>query len=89
MFPFQAVCLLDEPGRDFEGGELLLTENDPKRPGRAEVVPLKQGDAVVFAVSHRPMRSTRGFYRATLRHGVSKLHRGERHTLGIIFHDAK
>ncbi|MBS0450038.1 MAG: 2OG-Fe(II) oxygenase [Proteobacteria bacterium] len=89
VFPFQAVFLLDEPGRDFEGGELLLTESDPKRPGRAEVVPLRQGDAVVFAVNHRPVRSTRGFYRANLRHGVSKLHRGERHTLGIIFHDAK
>lgn len=89
VFPFQAVFLLDEPGRDFEGGELLLTESDPKRPGRAEVVPLRQGDAVVFAVNHRPVLSARGFYRANLRHGVSKLHRGERHTLGIIFHDAK
>lgn len=89
VFPFQAVFLLDEPGRDFEGGELLLTESNPKQPGRAEVVTLRQGDAVVFAVNHRPVRSTRGFYRANLRHGVSKLHRGQRHTLGIIFHDAK
>jgi hypothetical protein len=89
VFPFQAVFLLDEPGRDFEGGELLLTESDPKKPGRAEVVPLRQGDAVVFAVNHRPVRSMRGFYRANLRHGVSKLHRGQRHTLGIVFHDAR
>jgi uncharacterized protein len=89
VFPFQAVFLLDEPGRDFEGGELLLTESAPKRPGRAEVLPLRQGDAVVFAVNHRPVGSTRGYYRANLRHGVSKLHRGERHTLGIIFHDAR
>lgn len=89
VFPLQAVFLLDQPGRDFEGGELLLTESDPKRPGRAEVVPLNQGDAVVFAVNHRPVRSARGFYRADLRHGVSRLRSGERHTLGVIFHDAK
>jgi hypothetical protein len=89
VFPLQVVFLLDEPERDFVGGELLLTENDPKRPGRAEVVPLRRGDAVVFAVNHRPVRSSRGFYRANLRHGVSKLHSGQRHTLGIIFHDAK
>ncbi|MFM0229889.1 2OG-Fe(II) oxygenase [Paraburkholderia sediminicola] len=89
VFPFQAVFLLDEPGRDFEGGEFLLAESDPKKPGRAEVVPLRQGDVVILAVNHRPVRSARGFYRANLRHGVSKLHRGERHTLGIIFHDAR
>lgn len=89
VFPLQAVFLLDQPGRDFEGGELLLTESDPKRPGRAEVVPLGQGDAVVFAVNHRPVRSARGFYRVNLRHGVSRLLEGHRHTLGIIFHDAK
>ncbi|MDI9271795.1 2OG-Fe(II) oxygenase [Stenotrophomonas sp. PFBMAA-4] len=89
VFPLQVVFLLDQPGRDFEGGELLLTESDPKRPGRAEVVPLGQGDAVVFAVNHRPVRSARGFYRANLRHGVSRLLAGQRHTLGIIFHDAK
>lgn len=89
VFPFQTIFLLDEPGRDFEGGELLLTEHDPKKPGRAEVVPLLQGDAVVLAVNHRPKRSARGYYRANLRHGVSRLQRGHRHTLGIIFHDAK
>lgn len=88
VFPFQAIFLLDEPGRDFEGGELLLTESNPRRPGRADVVPLRQGDAVVLAVNHRPVRSSRGVYRASLRHGVSRLHRGNRHTLGIIFHDA-
>lgn len=89
VFPFQVICLLDQPEIDFEGGELLLTESDPKRAGRAEVVPLSQGDAVVFAVNHRPVHSMRGFYRTNLRHGVSKLLSGQRHTLGIIFHDAK
>jgi hypothetical protein len=89
VFPFQAIFLLDEPGRDFQGGELLLTESDPKKPGRAEVVPLRQGDAVVLAVNHRPVRSARGYYRANLRHGVSKLRSGNRNTLGIIFHDAR
>ncbi|WP_230956364.1 2OG-Fe(II) oxygenase [Burkholderia pseudomultivorans] len=89
VFPLQAIFLLDEPGRDFDGGELLLTESDPKKPGRAEVVPLRQGDAVVLAVNHRPVKSSRGFYRASLRHGVSRVRRGERHTLGVIFHDAK
>lgn len=89
VFPLQAVFLLDEPGRDFEGGELLLTESDPKRPGRAEVVSLRQGQAVVFAVNSRPKRSSRGFYRTQLRHGVSQLRRGQRHTLGIVFHDAQ
>jgi len=89
VFPFQAVFLLDEPGRDFEGGEFLLAGSDPRKPGRAEVVPLKQGDGVILATNHHPVRGTRGVYRAALRHGVSKLHRGERHTLGIIFHDAR
>ncbi|WP_236585276.1 2OG-Fe(II) oxygenase [Dyella sp. EPa41] len=89
VFPFQTALLLDEPGQDFDGGEFLLTESDPKKPGRAEVVPLCQGDAVIFAVNHRPVRSARGYYRASLRHGVSRLYRGHRHTLGIIFHDAK
>ena len=88
VFPFQAIFLLNEPGRDFEGGELLLAESNPKQPGRADVVPLRQGDAVVLAVNHRPVRSTRGYYRANLRHGVSRLRTGVRHTLGIIFHDA-
>jgi hypothetical protein len=89
VFPFQAIFLLNEPGRDFEGGELLLTESDPKKPGRADVVPLRQGDAVVLAVNNHPIPSSRGFYRAALRHGVSRLHWGHRHTLGVIFHDAK
>lgn len=89
VFPFQAVFLLDQPGRDFTGGEFLLAENDPKRPGRAEVVPLQQGDAVVFAVNHRPVSSKRGYYRVNLRHGVSKLLTGKRRSLGVIFHDAK
>lgn len=89
VFPFQAIFLLDEPGRDFEGGELLLTESNPKRPGRADVVPLRQGDAVVLAVNYRPVPFARDCYRANLRHGVSRLHKGQRHTLGIIFHDAK
>jgi hypothetical protein len=89
VFPFQVVFLLSEPGRDFSGGELLLTESDPKRAGRVEVVPLVQGQAVVFAVNSRPVRSARGFYRVDLRHGVSRLIAGHRHTLGIIFHDAK
>ncbi|CAM4209160.1 2OG-Fe(II) oxygenase [Kerstersia similis] len=88
VFPLQAVVLLNQPGRDFAGGELLLAESDPKRPGRAEVVPWHQGDAVVFAVNHRPVRSSRGYYRAHLRHGVCRLLAGERHTLGVIFHDA-
>lgn len=89
VFAFQAIVLLDEPGRDFEGGELLLTQSCPKRPGRADVVPLRQGDAVVLAVNQRPVRSVRGYSRANLRHGVSRLHSGQRHTLGIIFHDAQ
>lgn len=89
VFPFQVVFLLSQPGQDFEGGELLLTESDPKRAGRAQVLPLVQGQAVVFAVNSRPVASTRGFYRVSLRHGVSKLHSGSRTTMGIIFHDAK
>jgi len=88
VFPFQAICLLDEPGRDFDGGELMLVESNPKKAGRVDVVALRQGDAVVLAVNHRPVRSARGFYRSNLRHGVSRLHWGQRHALGIIFHDA-
>jgi uncharacterized protein len=89
VFPFQTVILLDEPGVDFEGGEFLLAESDPRKPGRAEVIPLRKGDGVVIAVNHRPVRGSRGFHRSALRHGVSRLRRGERHTLGIIFHDAR
>ena len=89
VFPLQVAILLSEPGRDFEGGEFVLTEQRPCMHSRASVVPLRQGDAAVFAVSHRPVRGTRGFYRTELRHGVSALRSGRRHTLGVIFHDAK
>ncbi|MBV8398376.1 MAG: 2OG-Fe(II) oxygenase [Acetobacteraceae bacterium] len=88
IFPVQAAILLSEPGRDFTGGEFVLTAQRPRMQSRASVVPLRQGDAVVFAVHHRPVQGTRGFYRVVLRHGVSKLRSGERFTLGIIFHDA-
>lgn len=89
VFPFQVVFLLSAPDEQFTGGELLLTELDPKRDSRAEVVPLQKGRAVVFPVNSRPIRSSRGFYRVNFRHGVSQIHTGNRHTLGIIFHDAK
>lgn len=89
VFPFQVAFLLAEPGRDFEGGEFVLTEQRPRMQSRVEVVPLRQGDAVVFAVRHRPVRGGRGVYRVNLRHGVSRLRSGRRHTLGIIFHDAE
>ncbi|MDG2539035.1 2OG-Fe(II) oxygenase [Dyella jiangningensis] len=88
VFPLQVAVLLSEPGRDFEGGEFVLTEQRPRMQSRVEVVPLRQGDAVVFAVNHRPMQGTRGAYRVAMRHGVSRLRRGQRYTLGIIFHDA-
>jgi uncharacterized protein len=88
-FPIQAAILLSEPGRDFTGGEFVLTEQRPRMQSRAEVVPLRQGDAVAFAVHNRPVRGTRGNYRVNLRHGVSRLRSGQRHTVGIIFHDAK
>jgi hypothetical protein len=87
-FPLQVAVLLSEPGRDFTGGELVLTEQRPRQQSRVEVVPLHQGDAVIFATSHRPVVGARGAYRATMRHGVSRLRSGLRHTLGIIFHDA-
>jgi hypothetical protein len=89
VFPLQVAVLLSEPGRDFTGGEFVLTEQRPRMQSRAEVVPLTQGDAVVFAVHHRPVQGTRGSYRVNLRHGVSRLRSGRRHTVGIIFHDAK
>jgi len=89
VFPLQVAILLSEPGRDFTGGEFVLTEQRPRMQSRPEVVPLGQGDAVAFAVHHRPVRGTRGFYRVNLRHGVSRIRSGHRHTLGIIFHDAK
>lgn len=88
VFPLQVAILLSEPGHDFEGGEFVLTEQRPRMQSRAAVVPLRQGDAVVFAVHHRPVRGTRGTYRVNLRHGVSEIRAGRRHTIGIIFHDA-
>jgi uncharacterized protein len=89
VFPLQVAILLSEPGRDFEGGEFVLTEQRPRMQSRAEVVALRQGDAVAFAVHHRPVQGTRGTYRVNLRHGVSRLRAGRRHTVGVIFHDAK
>lgn len=89
VFPLQVVILLSEPEKDFTGGEFVLTEQRPRMQSRAEVVPLKRGDAAVFAVHHRPVQGTRGFYRVTMRHGVSRLRSGHRYTAGIIFHDAK
>ena len=88
VFPIQVTILLSEPGRDFTGGEFVLTEQRPRMQSRPEVVPLRQGDAVAFAVHHRPVQGTRGVYRVNLRHGVSRLRSGHRHTAGIIFHDA-
>ena len=87
-FPLQLTVLLSEPGRDFTGGEFVLTEQRPRMQSRVEVVPLAQGDAVGFAVNHRPVAGARGVYRVRLRHGVSRVRSGNRHTLGIIFHDA-
>jgi hypothetical protein len=89
VFPLQAAFLLSEPGRDFDGGEFVLTEQRPRRQSRAEVVPLRQGDGVIFPVHHRPVQGTRGTYRVNMRHGVSRLRSGHRLTLGIIFHDAQ
>jgi hypothetical protein len=89
VFPLQLAILLSEPGSDFTGGEFVMTEQRPRMQSRAEVVPLRQGDGVVFAVQHRPVQGTRGVYRVTLRHGVSRIRSGQRHTLGIIFHDAE
>jgi hypothetical protein len=89
VFPLQVAILLSEPGRDFTGGEFVLTEQRPRMQSRPEVVPLRQGDAVAFAVHHRPVQGTRGFYRVNLRHGVSRIRSGHRHTVGVIFHDAK
>lgn len=88
VFPLQVAILLSEPDSDFTGGEFVLTEQRPRMQSRPAVVPLRQGDAVVFAVHHRPVQGTRGSYRVILRHGVSKLRSGHRHTMGIIFHDA-
>ncbi len=89
VFPLQVAILLSKPEEDFTGGEFVLTEQRPRMQSRAAVVPLKQGDAVLFAVHNRPVQGTRGTYRVNLRHGVSQLRSGHRHTVGIIFHDAK
>lgn len=89
VFPLQVAVLLSRPGEDFKGGEFVLTEQRPRMQSRAEVVALGQGDAVIFPVHHRPVNGTRGVYRVNMRHGVSRLHAGLRHTLGIIFHDAQ
>jgi hypothetical protein len=88
LFPLQVAVLLSRPGSDFTGGEFVLTEQRPRMQSRVEVVPLQQGDAVIFPVSQRPVHGTRGVYRVNMRHGVSRLRHGERHTLGVIFHDA-
>jgi uncharacterized protein len=88
LFPLQVAILLSEPGRDFTGGEFVLTEQRPRMQSRAEVVPLRQGDAVIFAVRDRPAQGARGSYRVKMRHGVSRIRSGERFTLGVIFHDA-
>ena len=88
VFPLQVAILLDVPGQDFTGGEFLLVEQRPRMQSRGEVVSLAQGEGVIFPVHHRPVQGTRGVYRTVMRHGVSRLHTGRRHTLGIIFHDA-
>jgi len=88
LFPLQVAILLSEPGRDFDGGEFVLIEQRPRMQSRAEVVSLRQGDGVIFAVRERPAQGARGTYRVNLRHGVSRIKSGERFTLGIIFHDA-
>lgn len=88
VFPLQLAVLLSTPGEDFTGGEFVLTEQRPRMQSRVEVVPLGCGDAVIFAVNQRPMQGARGTYRVALRHGVSRLRSGHRHTLGVIFHDA-
>jgi hypothetical protein len=89
VFPLQATFLLSRPGEDFTGGEFVLTEQRPRMQSRAEVVSLIQGEGVIFPVHHRPVQGTRGTYRVNMRHGVSRLRSGHRHTLGVIFHDAK
>lgn len=89
VFPFQVTFFLSRRGKDFEGGEFVLAEQRPRKQSRVEVLSPNQGDAVVFAVHHRPVHGARGYYRANLRHGVSTVDTGERYTLGVIFHDAK
>jgi uncharacterized protein len=87
-FPLQMVFLLGQQGRDWEGGEFLLVEQQPRAQSKAEVVAANQGQAIVFTTRYRPVKGSRGYYRVNLRHGVSRVHRGTRYTLGIIFHDA-
>jgi len=89
VFPLQFTILLSEPHRDFAGGEFVMTEQRPRMQSRPMVVPLRQGDAVIFAVNNRPVQGSRSFYRVNLRHGVSRIRSGERYTLGVIFHDAR
>jgi hypothetical protein len=89
VFPLQAAFLLSRPGEDFTGGDFVLTEQRPRMQSRVEVVPLGQGDGVIFAVRERPVKGSRGFYRVRMRHGVSRLRSGHRRTLGVIFHDAE
>ena len=89
VFPLQVAILLSQPEDDFSGGEFVITEQRPRMQSRPEVVPLQRGDGVVFAVHHRPVQGTRGVYRVNLRHGVSRVRSGHRHTLGVIFHDAQ
>ena len=89
VFPLQLTVLLSEPGKDFEGGEFMLVEQRPRAQSRGSVVPLAQGEAVIFTTRHRPVAGARGHYRVTVRHGVSRLLSGERYTLGVIFHDAR
>src|SRR5216684_8134690 len=89
VFPLQVAFLLSRPGEDFTGGEFVLTEQRPRMQSRAEIVPLAQGEGVIFPVHHRPVQGMRGTYRVNMRHGVSRLRSGRRHTLGIIFHDAQ
>jgi uncharacterized protein len=88
-FPIQVTILLSEPSKDFTGGEFVLTEQRPRMQSRVEVVPLRQGDGVIFAVHNRPVQGSKGTYRVNLRHGVSRVRSGMRHTVGIIFHDAR
>jgi hypothetical protein len=88
-FPIQVAILLCEPGRDFTGGEFVLTEQRPRMQSRVDVVPLRQGDAVAFAVHNRPVQGAKGTYRVNMRHGVSRLRSGRRYTIGVIFHDAR
>ena len=89
VFPLQVAILLSRPDQDFTGGEFVLTEQRPRMQSRAEVVPLQQGDAVIFVVNERPVRGTKGYYRVKMRHGISRLRSGSRFTLGTIFHDAQ